>query len=208
MLDGQTVIGDARDAPAQARRCGQIRGLQRGGDRGEAGGRDDQAVLFELEQARQESRPATRLGRQHQRRALPGDARRARQARELAIERLRRVGEHLRFDGRPRIASRRLRRRLRRLPSVAARAASAGRSANRRCSTSEAQQRIEARVLDHGRRPRRSATGRRRRAGWRARSRRLLRRCIRRRPPRASRWPSASRHRAPRSGCDRRPRRR
>ena len=47
-----------------------IRGLQRRGDCGEARGHDDEAVLLELEQARQEARPAPRLGGQHQRRVL------------------------------------------------------------------------------------------------------------------------------------------
>ena len=173
-----------------------------------AGGRDDQAVLFELEQPRQKSGPAARFGRQHQRRGLPGDARRARQARELAIERLRGIGEQLRVDVDREARAIGFERRLRRVPSVAARAASLRQVGEQALLDVEAEQRIEARVLDHGRRPPRSATGRRRRAGWRARSRRLLRRRIRRRPPRAWRWRSASRHRAARSGRDRPPPRR
>ena len=154
MRRGQAVIGEPRHAPAQARRRGQVRGLQRGGHRGDAGGRNDQAVLFELEQraarnpASDAIRPATPAPRPARRCApnAPGARARGRKAaphrRTAALRR------------RPRIASRRLRCAASTRPSVAARAASGGRSANRRCSTSEAQQRIEARVLDHGARPR------------------------------------------------------
>jgi hypothetical protein len=65
------VIRDARDAAAQARRDLGLGNLQRRGHGREPRGRDDHAVLFVLEQPRQESRPAARLGWQHQRGRLP-----------------------------------------------------------------------------------------------------------------------------------------
>ena len=104
--------------------------------------------MFELEKSRQETGPAPRLGGQHQRRVLPGDARIAGQARELAIKRLRGVrkklgihrdressafgldcGFHLAFGGGTRGQCRQV-----------------GKQA---LFDPEAQQRIEARVLHH-----------------------------------------------------------